>query len=229
MIERSEIESARFKVNVFRATVTNGTEAEAAVAFTTPGLLVARVDTAAVALVQRLEHGGFFLADTLVHYEGQTATFDEPEPIDGVDIRDVTDAAALEPIARAAFTDFFGHYHMDPKLDPASATEGYVEWCLSALTWKDGYVLGAFAPELIGFATVRTGDAAEIVLNGVAPTHQRRGIYSALVQTIGHRAKGAGVELVFSSTQIQNLGPQKTWARCGMLPAKSQYTFHRWQ
>jgi GNAT superfamily N-acetyltransferase len=231
VIDRSEVESARFGVDVFRTTVRTAAEAEAAVVFGAPGLLVARVDTSEVALVHVLEHGGFFLTDTLVCFRGTTEGFDQPGRIDGFEIRDVTDPAALEPVARAAFTDFFGHYHTDPRLDGALATEGYVQWCVTALGWSDGYVIGAFDRDaLAGFATVRrSGDAAEIVLNGVAPEYQRRGIYSALVQTIGHRARTEGVSLVFSSTQIQNLGPQKTWARHGLLPAESLYTFHRWR
>ena len=231
MITRAEIESRRFGGEVYRANVLTESEAKAAVDFGEADLIVARVDTKAIALVQTLERGGYFLCDTLVYFRGTTAGFDAPGAVDGLRIADVTDAAGLEPVARAAFSDFFGHYHTDARLDGTLATEGYVEWCTSALRWDDGYVLGAFDGEtLAGFATVRIeDDSAEIVLNGVAPSHQRRGIYSALVQTIGHRAKENGVERIFSSTQIQNLGPQKTWARHGLLPAESKYTLHRWR
>lgn len=231
MIGRSEIESRRFGVEVYRANVETEADATAAVEFEQADLIVARVDTKAVALVQALERGGYFLCDTLVYFRGETARFDAPGAVEGLRIADVTDAAALEPVARAAFSDFFGHYHTDARLDGAVATEGYVEWCVSALAWTNGYVLGAFDGDtLAGFATVRVeDDAAEIVLNGVSPSYQRRGIYSALVQTIGHRAKERGVSRIFSSTQIQNLGPQKTWSRHGLLPAESKYTFHRWR
>lgn len=228
---RSELDSRRFGIEVFRARVDDVDDADAAID-SAADLVVARVATSSIALVQRLEAGGFFLTDTLVYFRGATSGFEEPGAVDGLVIRDVVPAerAALEQVTRGAFTDFFGHYHTDPNLDAAAATEGYVEWSCAALTWTNGWVSGAFdGATLAGFATVRVeDDAGEIVLNGVAPEYQRRGVYAALVQTIGARLREAGVQRIFSSTQVQNLGPQKTWARAGLLPAESFHTFHRW-
>lgn len=228
---RAALDSKRFGVEVFRSHVEDADDATAAIACDAD-LVITRVRTHDVGLVQRLEGAGFFLTDTLVYFRGETASFAAPGSVDGLQIREVhaKERAQLEDVSRGAFADFFGHYHTDPRIDAAVATEGYVEWSCSALDWTDGFVLGAFDDEVLaGFATVKIDDeAGEIVLNGVAPNYQRRGIYGALVQTIGHRLRARGTNRIFSSTQIQNLGPQKTWARAGLLPAESWYTFHRW-
>lgn len=231
VLTRSELDARRFGVEVYRGRVDDDESLAEALACRAD-LVVVRVPTAAIALVQKLEARGFFLADTLVYFRGTTARFASPGAVEGLTIRDATaaDRAGLEAVSREAFTDFFGHYHTDPRLDSTAATEGYVQWSLSALDWTDGFVLGAFDGDaLAGFATVKLeDDGGEIVLNGVAPTHQRRGIYAALVETIGHRLRAAQRGKIYSSTQLQNLGPQKTWARAGLLPAESYYTLHRW-
>ncbi len=228
---RAALDSKRFGVEVFRSQVEHEDDATAAIGCDAD-LVIARVRTHDVALVQRLEGAGFFLTDTLVYFRGETAAFGAPGSVEGLEIRDVAEAerTQLEDVSRGAFANFFGHYHADPRIDAALATEGYVEWSCSALGWTDGFVVGAFEGDVLaGFATVKLeDDAGEIVLNGVAPAYQRRGIYGALVQTIGHRLHTQGTRRIFSSTQIQNLGPQKTWARAGLLPAESWYTFHRW-
>ncbi len=227
---RSDLDSRRFGVEVFRSVIEDDGDLDAAIACDAE-LVVARVATASIGAVQRLEAAGFFLTDTLVYFRGATNHFDAPATLEGLQIRDVVERDQLERVTRGAFTDFFGHYHTDPRLDSEAATEGYVEWSCSALAWTDGFVIGAFDDAtLAGFATVKIADGAgEIVLNGVAPAYQRRGIYAALVASIGHRLKAAGVGAIFSSTQIQNLGPQKTWARAGLLPGESFHTLHRWR
>ncbi|MEQ9495757.1 MAG: GNAT family N-acetyltransferase [Deltaproteobacteria bacterium] len=228
---RAALDSKRFGVEVFRSLVEDEDDANAAIECDAD-LVITRVRTHDVQLVQRLEGAGFFLTDTLVYFRGETTSFTAPGSVEGLELCNVAakERAQLEQVSRSAFADFFGHYHTDPRIDAAVATEGYVEWSCSALDWTDGFVLGAFDGDVLaGFATVKLeDDAGEIVLNGVAPAYQRRGIYGALVRTIGHRLRARGTSRIFSSTQIQNLGPQKTWARAGLLPAESWYTFHRW-
>ena len=116
-------------------------------------------------------------------------------------------------------------------LDAAAlATEGYVEWCLSAMQRDDMELwVGRVGSDLAGFVTThRSKDAIEIVLNGVAPEFQRRGIYGALVAHVMRGATRQNIPRVFSSTQLHNLGPQKVWARRGLEPTKCEVTFHYW-
>ena len=231
-IEHSQLDSRRFGCRIFRARVQDLTTAERAVSFKDADMMIARVPAHDLEVAQQLEAGGFFLTDVLVVYRGSTATFLEAPKLESVLIRDFegTDRGRLERVAETAFTDFGGHYHRDPKLDKTLATAGYVEWCLSATARQDGFVLVAVVQdELVGFLTAAIeGSEGDIVLNGVSPTYQRRGIYRALFQTAGRRFCEGGLSTIKLSTQLTNIGPQKICVRHGLELSESFLTFHKW-
>jgi N-acetylglutamate synthase-like GNAT family acetyltransferase len=83
---------------------------------------------------------------------------------------------------------------------------------------------------IAGFLTLlpRGDDELEIVLNGVDPTLQRHGIYRGLVLGALQEAREARVRALVVSTQLINLGVQKTWARLGFELSRSYHTFHLW-
>jgi GNAT superfamily N-acetyltransferase len=232
----SALDSKRFGIRVFRGRVDNVRAVSELVQFTRSAgldLLIVRCPVEAVAAAQALERAGAFLADTLVYYRGPTSKF-EPLPAASPCVRlcQEADRAALEAIARASFTGFFGHYHADPRLDPAAATEGYVEWASSALAAASSAVLVSETDgRLSGFLTAKKLDAKtwEILLNGVAPEFQRRGIYAALFREIGCRARAQGASEVLVSTQLANVAPQKVWTRAGLALDHAVYTFHWWK
>ncbi|HEX7596673.1 MAG TPA: GNAT family N-acetyltransferase, partial [Polyangia bacterium] len=190
----SDLDSRRFGIRVFRGQVDTVEAAARLVDFARAqdlDLLIVRCPSEAVDVAQALERAGCFLTDTLVYYRGETRPF-EPSPARGTRIRpyQAADRAALEKCAGAAFHDFRGHYHTDARLDPAAATAGYVEWALSATTDPTSVVLVAETEKrLSGFLTAKIldGNTWEVVLNGVGPEFQRRGIYTALFTEIGTR------------------------------------------
>jgi GNAT superfamily N-acetyltransferase len=232
----SALDSKRFGIRVFRGRVDSVAAVAELMQFSRSAdldLLIVRCPVEAVATVQALERAGGFLTDTLVYYRGPTSRFaPSPGPASGVRLCQEADRAALEAIARASFTGFFGHYHADPRLDQAAATEGYVQWASSALADALSVVLVSETEgRLSGFLTAKKLDAKtwEILLNGVAPEFQRRGIYAALFREIGCRARAQGASEVLVSTQLSNLAPQKVWTRAGLELDHALYTFHWWQ
>ncbi len=232
----SALDSQRFGIRVFRAR-TNNVEAVADLLqfarSTDLDLLIVRCPVAAVASAQALERSGAFLTDTLVYYRGPTSGFvPSAAPSPSVRLCEEADRASLQAIARASFAGFFGHYHADPRLDPTAATEGYVEWASSALGDAASVVLVSETDgSLSGFLTAKKLDAKtwEIVLNGVAPEFQRRGIYAALFREIGCLARTQGVSELLVSTQLANIAPQKVWTRAGLTLDHALYTFHWWK
>jgi GNAT superfamily N-acetyltransferase len=232
----SALDSKRFGIRVFRAGADNVEAVLELVQFARSAdldLLIVRCPVEAVAAAQSLERAGGILTDTLVYYRGPTSSF-APSPASSTCIRlcQEADRAALEGIARASFTGFFGHYHADPRLDPVAATEGYVQWASSALADPASLVLVSETEgRLSGFLTARRLEAKtwEILLNGVAPEFQRRGIYAALLREIGCRARAQGASQVLVSTQLANLAPQKVWTRAGLELDHALYTFHWWK
>ena len=231
----SALDSERFGIRVFRARV-DSVEAAADLMQFAPragvDLLIVRCAVAAVATAQGLERAGCFLTDTLVTYRGPTGGFATASPLSPcIRVCQAADRSVLEGVARASFAGFFGHYHADPRLDPAAATEGYVQWASSALDDAGAVVLVSEAEGcLSGFLTAKKLDARtwEILLNGVAPEFQRRGIYAALFREIGCRARLQGATELLVSTQLANVAPQKVWTRAGLALEHALYTFHWW-
>jgi ribosomal protein S18 acetylase RimI-like enzyme len=234
-IAYSELDSRRFGKLIYRARVETLEVAERAARFSEEAridMMIARCSADRHDLAQRLESGGFFLTDTLVYYATRAPPRDDPLSPE-VTIRDATpaDRPDLERLARASFSDFRGHYHTDSRLDKAVATEGYVEWSCSGIGRPRHLVLlASYGGRLAGFltATILSPEKGEIILNGVDPEMQRRGIYGALVQEARRRLSDAGVREVIVSTQLSNVAPQKTWTRNGFEPTHAFYTFHRW-
>jgi dTDP-4-amino-4,6-dideoxy-D-galactose acyltransferase len=112
------------------------------------------------------------------------------------------------------------------------APAGYAEWAISAVSDPSCVVLVSETDgRLSGFLTAKKldGNTWEILLNGVAPEFQRRGIYTALFNEIGVQAAKAGASTLQVSTQLTNLAPQKVWIGCGLELDHAQYTFHWWK
>jgi ribosomal protein S18 acetylase RimI-like enzyme len=191
-------------------------------------MLTTRIATSDTACAQALEAAGHRLMDTLVYFERSLPAHWPAPP--HVRPAEAADADAVAHIARAAFTNYMGHYFADPRLDSRAATEAMVEWALGGLgsaapywLWADdagvaGFLMGALLPD----------GSADIVLNAVHPQRQRGGVYAALVQQACVRFAALGCPRVEVSTQIQNTAVQKVWARHGFTPFKSLYTFHKW-
>ena len=107
-----------------------------------------------------------------------------------------------------------------------------MQWASSALADAASVVLVSETDGLLsGFLTARKldGKTWEILLNGVAPEFQRKGIYAALFREIGCRARAQGASEVLVSTQLANLAPQKVWTRAGLVLDHALYTFHWWK
>ena len=67
-----------------------------------------------------------------------------------------------------------------------------------------------------------------IPLNGVAPDHQGRGLYSGLLRLAQRWGLEQSLRRLVISTQIDNQRVQRTWCRLGFLPLRSEYTLHLW-
>ncbi|QCO58126.1 GNAT family N-acetyltransferase (plasmid) [Pseudorhodobacter turbinis] len=204
-------------------------------------MISVRVDVSALDRVHTLEADGYRLMDTLVYYNGNLAQ-DRPAlslPT-GISFRVATpqDAEAVGSLARLCFKNYIGHYHSDPRLDSKAADAAYAEWAersVRQVSARDPVFLVLQGDDIAGFLTTRTraDDAHEFVLNGVAPEYQGRGLYAALLNAaarmIDAEAQGQEPQALLSiSTQINNYGVQRVWARMGLVHSQSFYTFHKW-
>lgn len=198
-------------------------------------MLIARVPTSAVALVQQLEQHGAFLTDTLLYYSRKQLDAQPAALPDGYQWRLATpaDADAVATLAALTFAGYAGHYHADARLDQAAADAVYADWAANSCRHTavaDAVLLIEHGAELVAFATLKDrGNALlEGVLFGVHPQHQGRRLYQALMQQSQHWGHGHGFSAMTVSTQVVNLAVQKVWCRLGFEPSSSYYTFHQW-
>lgn len=198
-------------------------------------LLVARCKCDDIGLVQRLEKDGFFLTDTLVYYRKKDLAINADVLKPGYSSRfaNADDALAVETLARATFAGYSGHYHADPRLATADADAVYSSWAANSCRGgaaADQVILVEHAGAIVAFATLKKVETymMEGVLFGVAPEHQGRSLYNALMLLAQNWALEHGYSQMIVSTQVTNIAVQKVWCRQGFEPLKNFYTFHKW-
>lgn len=197
-------------------------------------LLVARCAAEDLAAAQALEEAGGRLMDVLVYWTRDLARALPAEPGQApVRLLRPGDVDAVRRVAAAAFRGYLGHYHADPRLDRARCDEVYASWAERSCTdpaAATAVLVAEHEGVVGGFLTLqRHGpDEQEIVLNGVDPALQRRGLYRSLVLAALAHARAEGARRLIVSTQLVNIGVQKTWARAGFEPLRSYCTFHAW-
>ncbi len=197
-------------------------------------MLIARVPSQAIRLVQQLEDIGFRLMDTLVYYRRDVmSAAAEPRSVGLVRPMRKGEEESVRQIATQAFRGYFGHYHADPRLDPAACDAVYISWaersCLDRSV-ADEVLVAEQEGQLVGFLTLQRNapEQAEIVLNGVLPAAQGRGVYRELVIQAIEQSRAWHAQELLVSTQVTNLAVQKVWVRLGFEPSGFYYTFHKW-
>lgn len=236
-IERSTVDENRFGIRIARARITRET-LPAALEFCRQNkvkLMIARSSIFDIAIAQDMERQGFLLMDTLVYFARDLIATPIPSDTGSVLVRPVNpgEEDQVKKVASEAFRGYLGHYHADDRLDRAKADEGYTEWAVRSCLSREvaGRVLVAdLNGKIVGFSTLRLNNPqeGEVALNGVAPEAQGHGIYRSLMIRAMEWFRSQGAERMIISTQINNVAPQKVWARVGFVMSHGYYTFHKW-
>ncbi len=234
----SAIDEARFGVRIARIHDLTPDSLEETLQFCRANsvqMLIARVLDQHIRFVQQLEDLGFRLMDTLVYYRRDLLRTPLPETQDAALIRAVrpNEETVVREIAAQSFQGYFGHYHADPRLDQAACDAAYISWAERSCTDRslaDEVLVAELDGQLVGFLTLRRNvpEQTEIVLNGVTPAAQGRGVYRELVSRALQQGAAWAAQEIIVSTQIVNLAPQKVWVRLGFEPYRFYYTFHKW-
>jgi [ribosomal protein S18]-alanine N-acetyltransferase len=106
---------------------------------------------------------------------------------------DAHDIASIMPVMQSAF-------------DPAFGEAWTAAQCMALLAIPESRLLLAkISREIVGFAISRwVLDEEEVMMIGVAPIHQRRGVASKLLQTIIKRAQISDRQTIFLEVRINN-------------------------
>jgi len=234
----SEADTNRFGLVYVRATNIAKSDIPDALAYCRghgAGVCVARCDASDFATMEALETEGFRLKDTLLYYEAPLVRAAIPAPHLAIPIRAAAaqEADAVGSLARAAFADYFSHYHADLRFDRGKVDDAFVDWARRSCRDKsvaDEVLVADDRGVLGGFATLRFNDATEGegVLFGVHPKYQGKGIYrdfmiAGMIWCLDH-----GRTRMIVSTQINNYTVQRAWVRLGFVHYRSFYTLHKW-
>lgn len=234
----SELDGARFGRRVAKAAPESETEWRGTLDFCARHevqLLIARIDSARIALAQRMESDGAHLTDVLLRFRRARLTDAAPVHAGGFRIRACLplEADRVRQLARACFRGYTSHYHADPRLERDACDEVYADWAYRACSDRkvaDEVLVAEENGSLLGFAAVRMSAAAQAegALFGVTPEARGRGIQRALLEEFLAWAARCGAGSATYQTQLGNVAAQKAVLRAGFEPDRSFLTFHLW-
>ncbi|MCF7698613.1 GNAT family N-acetyltransferase [Loktanella sp. M215] len=241
-IEIDHLGSRRFGVVLARTTDAQATpEAlNAAARRLDVAMLTTRIDCADHDRIHALEADGHLLMDSLVYWARglqTTCTVRSAQTAIVVRLATPDDVTAVGQVARAAFRNYVGHFHSDPKLERLSADAAYVEWAETSIrnvTADRPVLVAGLNRQISGFLTLRRNapDEWEIVLNAVDPAAQGGGIYGHLVSAVIDHARSAVADAaqarLITSTQLNNYTVQRVWSRRDFHVDHAFHTFHKW-
>jgi len=239
-ISLSAIDEKRFGITTAKASDLNSENLDEAISFCVQNsvqLFIVRCDAAQIRTVHALESSGFLLMDTLVYYalDINHIISTDMHTDSQIKILSATGneyAGEVKSIATNGFSNFIGHYHADPRLDKEKCNEVYADWAYNSCVYSDvadEVLIAEVADMPCGFLTIKKhGKIAEFPLNAVSKDFQRRGIFNQLILHGIDYCIREGIKSIYTSTQINNLAPQKVWIRNHFEPQKYVYTFHKW-
>jgi ribosomal protein S18 acetylase RimI-like enzyme len=164
-------------------------------------------------------------ADTLVYWVLSVGTGVGPSSVQGLAVSNAVDSTIIDQLTGRIFADYPNHYSANPLLSREAARAGYREW--AAATPLDQALVLYEGESPIGLATTSMApDYLEILLAGIVPEQRGRGRYPHLLSEVEKRAEQRSVPRVVISTQSQNVGVQRAWARFGFLPHSTFNTIH---
>ena len=233
----SDVDSQRFGINVFRATLDSVDIENLKEQIKTDSidLVILRLPSATKDQHSALHQLGFQIihADTLVYYF--CTLNNEITPLRNelsFEIISEENSEILNEIVPLIFKDYTSHYASNPMLDKAKTSAGYIEWAKSyvktanpnRISWlvKNGN-------DIIGFATCSFNPEkkeCEGVLYGVMPEASGKGIYTDIIRFTQSYFKDLGYKTMWVSTQIQNYSVQKAWIKENFQLKKAFDTYH---
>jgi RimJ/RimL family protein N-acetyltransferase len=233
----SPLESARFGLRVFRASVDAIDADRIADEIERERIDVAilRLPATAMAGAEALRRYGFdpIAADTQVVYGIELDAYarawsasSTPPPLPRRE-----DTAVLDRMARAIFADYESHYTANPLFAREKIVDGYAEWAARHVVSDDGSAawLVEKAGVLAGFSCYRIDSASGTavgVLNGVLPAARGRGVYGGMLHRMLDYFAGIGLRRFEIATQTHNTIVQRVWAEHGLSLRATHKTLH---
>jgi ribosomal protein S18 acetylase RimI-like enzyme len=240
-VRDSPLETDRFGCSIRRVTIGSGpvdvVRLLDVVQNDSADVLIVRYDAARLDLPSTFARSrrAVVPAGTLTYWEEPVSVEEPPAPsnlevlpADRMDLTTVS--AVVRQIVQASFLDYGNHYTANPLLDNSATLAGYEDWAVRSLRETPGNVLVMTdLGEPIGLATIESGvdgGHLEILLAGLVPAAQGRGLYGSLLDGCARVAAARGARRMVISTQVHNVRVQRAWARHGLRPFAAIETVH---
>lgn len=222
-------ESARFGLSIGRVEVGESLDRDVVASIDDFDVVILRAPASANTIAARLAtlpcHRAI-AADQLYYWEWK-ASWGTPSGLARTRVADST--SEIEALVRVVFDGYRNHYAANPLLDRRLIAAGYAEWCHDLLSNADatGVILDDDSGRAVGFAVVDwEPDVPDVRLAGMIPEARGRGLYSSVIDGVMHAVGERGRHEFKISTQSDNIGVMRAWARLGLLPASATSTFH---
>lgn len=237
----SEIDEERFGIRIAKAPEVTEDTFPAIIEFCYENrvdMLIARCLSSERSSVQIMGQNGFLLMDTTLYSKLDLSAFSasqaRKDPAEFV-VRSVRagEEDAVRRLATECFIKYKGHYHSDPKLDPAKCKEIYPDWayraCISPEV-ADEVIVGDMGNELLGFVTLRLADPGEchVDLVGIVPGRRGRGRYRPFLNYSMEWARSKEAKHLVAAVSIGNVLTQNMIVHYGYRLSYSDYVFHKW-
>lgn len=202
-------------------------------------LVISRIPSADISLLNELEDRGFRIKDTQLTYRYSLANRTAHPVVESKDFRvrkfEPRDTDALVRVAQESFSGY-GHYAADPKLDPVKCAEIYEDWARNTcrdpkvadqivVAEKDGALIGylSFKIKSAGIEKYAAGG-----MGAVSDKHRSLGVFSAIVRTGLNWGEEIGLAWEEHNVIAANLPVNHAFIRCGFRPSHSVVTLHAW-
>ncbi|MDA8454073.1 GNAT family N-acetyltransferase [Acidovorax sp. GBBC 3334] len=232
----SPMDSERFSLRIGKAAI-SGLEEARDLAKTAREeqieLIIVRCPVDKLAVIHQLESDGFQLMDTLIYLSRFINAGDIQSNEENIRQATVSDADAVESIARSSFANYVGHYHADDRLPRNAADQIYPDWarrCVLVPSVADCVLVYEQDSVIAGFAALKrlNPDCCDGMLFAVSPDCQKKGIFRALLQASCSWAEKQGAKEMEYSTQLRNAPALRGVMQSGFLIKKAAHTFHCW-
>lgn len=168
-------------------------------------------------------------ADSLTYWRLEVGTGHRPEvdPSHTTSAADPIDSQLIDDLVDDIFTGYGNHYLANPLLSPENALAGYGEWAQHSAAHDTAVSLTRQGEGIVGLATLESSaQTCEILLAGIKPQFQKRGLYAHLLAGCERFAEDTGAGQLVISTQTHNANVQRAWARYGFEPVGTFLTVH---
>lgn len=202
-------------------------------------LVLSKIGTENMELINELEKLGFYIKDIQVTYKYGLKDYEINNNLGDINffIRDAQlgDVQQLEKIAIDSFKNY-GHYYADKKLDQQKCDEIYGNWIKRSLEEKvvaDKILLAEFNENIVGFLSFKIYKSNNFKyaaggLGAVSPNYRNKNIFKMLTLAGLNWGKEKELDWEEHNVLITNYPVNRSFSKLGFKIFKSFVTMHHW-